>query len=782
MLPNLKNATRALYGMSGLSNIMDMMRPNAGDSMEYDLTYAPISPRVETGTKTVIVQMFQWDWVSLAQECTDFLGPAGYGFVQTSPANEHITGVPWYTDYQPVTYNITSKRGTREQFSAMIQTCSAAGVGVIADVVWNHMQAGGSAVGVGGTQVTRYSYAGIYNTTNFHHCGLEPNDRIVNYNNRLEVQTCDLVGLPDLVTGDTYVQGRLAQYGDDLVSLGVQGFRLDAAKHIATTDLASILAMMKTKPCYITQETIYGSGEPIIPSEYLPNGDAQEFRYTASLKSAFANGAINGLQYLDSQGWVPGKQANVFVANHDTERNGWSLNYNSPKNTYITATVFSLAHPYGNPTVLSSYSFSKIDDPAPNNGAGTCASTGGSGGWLCQHRLPAVAGMVGFRNTVGAGSLNNFVSGTSSQIAFGRGSAGHVAINNGDKDWSVTLATALGNGAYCDVVGGALTVDGMGCTGSAFIVYAGAVSFTVPARNAVAIHVGAMYVAPPPSSTSSSTTSSSSSASSSMSSPSPSGSVSVTFSVQATTARGESLYVAGSIKQLGTWTPASAILLSSSGSSVWSGAVAIPPSTAFQYKFLRKTSTGAVTWETDPNRSNITPASGSQNLCGIFNDHKTTTCAVSNSVTVASVSSSSSTDISTVDSSTSTAASSTSTTSSSSSAVSSSTNPASTSSAAVPSGSVAVSFVVSAKTAPGEGIYLSGSIPQLGKWSTSSLITMTAASSTTWGVTVNIPKSTTFQYKFLRKSTSGTITWEPDPNRSYTTPASGTPVINTTFR
>lgn len=39
-----------------------------------------------------------------------------------------------------------------------------------------------------------------------------------------------------------------------------------------TTDIAAILAAMKTKPGYITQETIYGYGEPILPSEYLPNG------------------------------------------------------------------------------------------------------------------------------------------------------------------------------------------------------------------------------------------------------------------------------------------------------------------------------------------------------------------------------------------------------------------------------------------------------------------------------------------------------------------------------
>lgn len=33
----------------------------------------------------VIAQMFEWDWDSVATECTDFLGPAGYGFVQGEP-------------------------------------------------------------------------------------------------------------------------------------------------------------------------------------------------------------------------------------------------------------------------------------------------------------------------------------------------------------------------------------------------------------------------------------------------------------------------------------------------------------------------------------------------------------------------------------------------------------------------------------------------------------------------------------------------------------------------
>lgn len=109
-----------------------------------------------TVSKDVIVQMFEWSWDrfvcsldnssdvylahfythSIAAECTSFLGPAGYGYVQgfysrslsksfslmrfilplASPPQQHITGTEWYTDYQPVSYNLTSKRGDRTQF------------------------------------------------------------------------------------------------------------------------------------------------------------------------------------------------------------------------------------------------------------------------------------------------------------------------------------------------------------------------------------------------------------------------------------------------------------------------------------------------------------------------------------------------------------------------------------------------------------------------------------------------------------------------------------------
>ncbi|KAI0052805.1 carbohydrate-binding module family 20 protein [Auriscalpium vulgare] len=553
-----------------------------------------IVSRAPSGTKPVIAQMFEWTWDSIAAECTNFLGPAGYGFVQASPAQEHITGTQWWTDYQPVSYTITSKRGNRSQYQNMINACHAAGVGVVADTIFNHMAGIDSGSGVAGSSFTHYVYPGIYQYQDFHHCGLEPGDDIVNYDNAVEVQTCELVNLADLATDTEYVRSRLAQYANDLLSLGVDGLRLDAAKHMPPADIANIVSRFSRQP-YITQEVIFGSGEPITPAMFTSIGDVQEFRYTSTIQDAFSSSGISGLQNLDNRGWVSGTGANVFVSNHDTERNGASLNANSPSNTYTLAHVFSLAHPYGTPSVLSSYSgFTDADAGAPNGGAGTCSGNSGSNGWLCQHRWSAIAGMVGFRNNVGAAALTNWVSPSSQQIAFGRGSLGFVAINNADSAWTATFSTSLLPGSYCDVVGGAASAGS--CTGSSYTVAVGGTfTATVAARSAIALHTGALG--------SGSGGSSGGSGSS--------GTVSMLFSEYATTVYGENIFLVGSLPQLGSWNPSSAIPLSSASYPTWTATVDLPGSTAFEYKFIRING-GSVSWESDPNRMLTTPPSGTQ--------------------------------------------------------------------------------------------------------------------------------------------------------------------------
>ncbi|KZV75308.1 glycoside hydrolase family 13 protein [Peniophora sp. CONT] len=438
------------------------------------------------GPKATIVQMFQWSWDSIASECTNFLGPAGYGYVQTSPPQETITGGQWWVDYQAVSYKLQNNHGNRDSYKNMIDTCHAAGVKVIVDTVINHMAGIDSGTGTAGTSFTHYTYDGYYQAQDFHYCGLEPGNAIVNYNSATEVQTCQLSNLADLDTGAEYPRSRLAEYVNDLLSLGVDGLRIDAAKHISVTDLANITSRLNGSP-YITQEVVAGGA--VTPQMYVDLGNVQEFRYAEELKKAFSSSGISELQDLSTFGWVGASDANVFVANHDTERGGNTLNANSPSNTYVLATVFSLAHPYGTPTILSSYSFSNSDDGAPNGGAGTCSGNGGQNGWLCQHRWAATSGMVKWRNAVGTAALNNWVAPSSNQIAFGRGSVGFVAINNQDSQWSTSFKTSLPDGSYCDVVH---ETNAKGpCTGTTYTVSGGSFSATIAAREALAIYVAA---------------------------------------------------------------------------------------------------------------------------------------------------------------------------------------------------------------------------------------------------------------------------------------------------
>ncbi|CRK44584.1 hypothetical protein BN1723_006177 [Verticillium longisporum] len=91
----------------------------------------------------------------------------------------------------------------------------------------------------------------------------------------------------------------------------------------------------------------------------------------------------------------------------------------------------------------------------------------------------------------------------------------------------------------------------------------------------------------------------------------PAANVAVTFNTLATTVVGQTIKLAGSISQLGSWTPASAPSLSASGYTtsrpLWTYAVTLPAGTTFQYKFINVQSDGSVRWESDPNRSYTVP-------------------------------------------------------------------------------------------------------------------------------------------------------------------------------
>ncbi|KAI0108590.1 starch binding domain protein [Nemania sp. FL0031] len=102
---------------------------------------------------------------------------------------------------------------------------------------------------------------------------------------------------------------------------------------------------------------------------------------------------------------------------------------------------------------------------------------------------------------------------------------------------------------------------------------------------------------------------------------------------------------------------------------------------------------------------------------------------------------------------------------------------------------VAVTFNEVVTTVYGQTIKIVGSIPELGNWDVSSAPALSAAQYTDsnhlWTYTMNLAPGRTFEYKFVNVAASGAVTWESDPNRSYTVPSANcasTLSVATTWR
>jgi alpha-amylase len=89
------------------------------------------------------------------------------------------------------------------------------------------------------------------------------------------------------------------------------------------------------------------------------------------------------------------------------------------------------------------------------------------GDWICEHRWPAIARMVEWRNVANGRPLRHWWSGHDGrQAAFSRPGAAFVAFNaDRQRPLSATLQTGLPAGRYCDIATGERDSTGRRCTG-----------------------------------------------------------------------------------------------------------------------------------------------------------------------------------------------------------------------------------------------------------------------------------------------------------------------------
>lgn len=440
---------------------------------------------------TTFLHLFEWNWQDIATECEQYLGPKGYAAVQVSPPNEHIQGGAWWTRYQPVSYQLESRGGTRAEFINMVDRCKAVGVDIYVDAVINHM-ASGDGIGTAGSAFGFRNFPN-FRPQDFHDsCAINPEDY---GSNRWRVQNCELVGLPDLNTSNNYVQQTLANYLNDLTNIGVAGFRFDASKHMSVGDIQGLMAKVNGSPL-VFQEVIDQGGGVISADEYTSVGLVTEFKYSTKLGDTFRNGQLSWLSnFGEAWGFLPSSSAVVFVDNHDNQRGhggGGSVITFEDGRLYDLANVFMLAYPYGYPKVMSSYDFHGNTDaggpgvPVHNNGNLECFADA----WKCEHRWSYIAGAMEFRNhTADNWTTTNWNDNGNNQITFGRGASGHVAINKEDGTMNFTTQTSMAEGTYCNVLKGELSADKQSCSGETITVNSDStINLNVAAWDAFAIH------------------------------------------------------------------------------------------------------------------------------------------------------------------------------------------------------------------------------------------------------------------------------------------------------
>jgi alpha-amylase len=478
--------------------------------------------------------------------------------------------------YQPVNYsNLTSDMGTAAELATMITTCHAAGVRVYADVVTNQM-AGGSGTSPNGATDGTSSWTSTppvypnFSATDFHPaCAISSAD----YNGgtiatpssptaaaasllsnfateypggigQYDTQNCELEGMPDVATENPTTQAKIAAYVELLLGMGIDGFRLDAAKHQQEFAMAQIFAAANTVQAltlegeapWVTQEVMV-DGESNPRSQFFPNGAVQEFQFSTLMMQALRGEYGASLSAIPTDMGTPGNWGGTWdfdastgvqtlVDDWDTERNnGNSLtasdfvtgdpNDSTTSYMYDLANIFMLASPYGEMAqVQSGYRF--IDNNAAPAG---CAVPSGSSATVCTsafiagvaqvptsrttpktgfdfiHRWTDIANMVGFNIATHGTSMNTWTVGTNNQIAFSRApssdingngsvnvgtAVGFVALNNDTAAWTTTFETGLPGGTYCNVVNG--TLSGGSCTADVVVVSAnGNATVTVPA-------------------------------------------------------------------------------------------------------------------------------------------------------------------------------------------------------------------------------------------------------------------------------------------------------------
>ena len=452
------------FVITALSCTMCLGSAFAKDRVTHDPNY--------TNTETIL-HVWSWNFPTIAENMKT-IAESGFTMIQTSPvqacyspegSNKKLFDEKegnWYHYYQPTDWTIGNDIvGSRDQLVAMMDSANKYGVRVIVDVLPNH-----TAFDINCVSENFYKAVGGKNKM-FHTDGLKG---ITDYNDRYQCTLQGTGGLPDVNTENPRFQKYYMQFVNDLLSLGIGGFRYDTAKHIGVHsdpvdkkagvkvndfwDVATGRKAVKGVKLAVPYDSLFVYGE-VLQDRNVPEAEYADYMgQTASsyghvLREALAHRSAKGIDLKQWYHSAAPEHLTTWVESHDTYCNAHE-SAGLTDAQIRTGWVFLTARQNGTPLF-----FSRPMGSTRQNywGENLCGIRGND-----EFFHPEVIAVNKFRQAMNGEKESIEISEDGQVLVVNRGSKGAVIVNISDKANPLALPTGLADGEYHDEVYGCLFV------------------------------------------------------------------------------------------------------------------------------------------------------------------------------------------------------------------------------------------------------------------------------------------------------------------------------------
>lgn len=418
-----------------------------------------------------ILHTWSWNFPEMARSMKE-ISDAGFTMIQTSPVqkcyapegsgkkifDENVTEGNWYYYYQPTDWKIGNNiLGTRDQMKQMMDSAAKYNIKVIVDVLPNHTAFDVDAV-------TDDFYRAVGGRDKMYHSnGLEP---VRDYNDRLECTLWGSGGLPDVNTENPDFQKYYMEFVNDLIGLGVRGFRYDTAKHIGVHsdpvdtkagvkendfwDVATGRKAVKGVKLAIPYDSLFVYGE-VLQDKNVPEKEyADYFGQTASgygwiLREALEKHSAKGIDLKSFHHEAAPEFLTTWVESHDTYCNAHESAHLTDDQIRV-GWVFLTARQNGTPLFFSRPAGSTRTNFYGNNVLGARGND--------EFKHPEVVAVNKFRTAMAGQKEDVQMSEDGEVLLVNRGKKGAAMVNLSKSANYIDLPTSLPAGTYKDQVYG----------------------------------------------------------------------------------------------------------------------------------------------------------------------------------------------------------------------------------------------------------------------------------------------------------------------------------------